>query len=201
MPLSDFSWNLQTQPFIHEVYPKKRKAPGCGDADGEVVVQGNSGELMEDNACKRRCVEATGDYVMAEVNHNMSASENLNFLSVQTSQPQGCWPSNPQSDGSFINPLVMTTAMQDDSSLSDIPNQSTNQQEHLTQHPVQDMYCHQSSNSEDCMIMNLNEETYSRTNINISDHQMAYNTMDSDGVPDPEQYKLEMCDTNCLPQQ
>ncbi|XP_033753082.1 uncharacterized protein LOC117336580 [Pecten maximus] len=199
MPLSDFTWSLQAQkPFIHEVYPnKKRKAPGFGDADREVPSQSENGELMESSTFKRRCVDASGDDVMAEVNHNISASENLNFPSVQTSQPQGCWPLHPQSNGTFFNPLVMTSGMQDDESLCGNPNLPTNQQQHLiSQQSIQDMQ--QPPLNEDCMIMNLNEETYSTTSINVTEEQMAYSTMDSDGVPDHEQYKLEMCDSNCF---
>ncbi|OWF46747.1 uncharacterized protein LOC110455235 [Mizuhopecten yessoensis] len=201
MPLSDFTWNLQTQqPVIHEVYPKKRKAPGFGDADRVVPSQNNNGEEMENNVWKRRCMEASGDDVMAEVNHNMSTSENLNIPSVQPSQPQGCWPLNPQSNSMFINPLVMTSAMQeDDECVPVVANMSSSQQVNFpTQQSIQDEQSHQQPFNDDCMIMNLNEETYSRTSGNIIEEQMAYSSMDSDGVPDPEQYKLEMCNSNCF---
>ncbi|XP_069134163.1 uncharacterized protein [Argopecten irradians] len=188
MPMSDFTWNLQAQhPFIHQVYPKKRKAPGFGDADKE--VPSNHEELMENSTFKRRCTEASGDHdVMTEVNHNISASENLNFPSVQTTQSQSCWPLPPQPNSLFINPLVMTSAMQDE--------ESDNTNQPFISPPERDMQPPLIGG--DCMIMNLNEETYSTTTIDVTEEQMAYSAMESDGVPDQEQYKLEMCDTNCF---
>ncbi|KAJ8298745.1 hypothetical protein KUTeg_022805 [Tegillarca granosa] len=147
--------------------------------------------MVCESAGKRRCVPQEEQCInqtcdTQEINHNsmMSQNYNLNTPSVQTQQ--NLISLNPDGHLSI-----------DHSQQGELLHQHMNHQQHqISVTPMGDNMQSESGSHkqiypqhQDTMVMDLHDETYSVADIDICDVNQACIMMDSDFVPNPEQYK------------
>ncbi|XP_062616320.1 uncharacterized protein LOC134278023 isoform X2 [Saccostrea cucullata] len=196
MPASDFSWSPQRQPLCHGI---KRKHSAFSQS-AECEMDNEAGEQFP--SMKRKCITHTTDIShdmnnMFEINHNdeqsydlnnftdnnNSNTPNLNTLHCDQQMRQNLLPMGAPSQGYGANQLATVFVQQSKLTCTVIShNQSHTQPQHAQIVQPFDM---------GEMIMDLNDETYSTTQIDLCrSEELSYTAMDSDYVPNPEQYQL-----------
>ncbi|XP_061181103.1 uncharacterized protein LOC133191499 isoform X3 [Saccostrea echinata] len=186
MPASDFSWSPQRQPLCHGI---KRKHSAFSQS-AECEMDKEDGEQLA--SVKRKCITHTTDISldmnnMFEINHNdeqsydlnnftdnnNSNTPNLNTVHCDQEMRQSFIPMGAPPQGYGANQLATVFV----------------QQSKLTCTVISHNQSHTQPQGE--MIMDLNDETYSTTQIDICrSEELSYTAMDSDYVPNPEQYQL-----------
>ncbi|XP_071099330.1 uncharacterized protein [Haliotis cracherodii] len=192
MPASDFGWSNRAQVF--QVFGNKRKHEWTEAGDREVQMEASS---------KRQCPEPTecGDAMneMLEINHN-------SILPTDA----------PQQDTAPVDCATMTQdqihQLQHAQLQQQIQEQQQQQQQYMQQQQqhLQSQQMQQAFNQEiqpqqqqedpqshNTMVMDLCDETYSNAQLD-TETQSMYSNMDSDFVPNLQQYGLAFCGDSCL---
>ncbi|XP_048727392.1 uncharacterized protein LOC125645678 isoform X3 [Ostrea edulis] len=194
MPASDLSWSPQRQPLCHGI--KRKLSAFERSAENEMDEETEEGAVSG----KRKCISHTTDIShdmnnMFEINHNDEQSYDLNnFTDNNNSNTVNLNTVEYHNQQMGHDMSSMEASSQGFGS-----NQMTNvfvQQSKLTCIVISHNQNKPSSQGD--MIMDLNDETYSNTQIDIcSGQESPCVAMDSDYVPNPEQYQLSRGSNSC----
>nr|XP_022293447.1 putative uncharacterized protein DDB_G0267716 isoform X1 [Crassostrea virginica] len=190
MPASDFSWSPHRQPLCHGI--KRKLSVFSQSSENEMEEEQVGGDAV---SVKRRCITLSSDIShdmnnMFEINHNDEQAYDLNNFNDNNN-------SNTPNRNSFHVADQQTNSRQP-SLVQALPGPSSNhltnvfvQQSKLTCTVISHNHHHQQPSSQGDMIMDLNDETYSNTRIDLcSVEESSHSAMESDYVPNPEQYQL-----------
>lgn len=163
-----------------------------------MFAQSTESEMEEEQAggdavsIKRRCITLSTDIShdmnnMFEINHNDEQAYDLNNFNDNNNSNTPNRNSLHVHNQETSQPLPpVQPAMP-----RYIPSQLTNVFVQQTQLTCTVISHNQQPSPQGDMIMDLNDETYSNSQIDIcSPHEPSHSAMDSDYVPDPEQYQL-----------
>lgn len=174
MPGSDFLWSIQT--------------PGLSSGCLKRKIEGDVGSLdLQEQMIKRRCtlMNPGGDSEMCEVddeNHNEMTSQNFNNTSFST-QPSSLM----QNSMNVVQGNQQLTC-------SGFPSLS-HHTSHLSEQQQTGSSSHAQSDQQENLIMNLNDEVYSESSMPLEE-EMACSFMDSDFVPNQQQYNARVMDSH-----
>ncbi|XP_067655594.1 mediator of RNA polymerase II transcription subunit 25-like isoform X3 [Haliotis asinina] len=201
MPASDFGWSNRAQVF--QVFGNKRKHEWTEAGDGEMQMEASS---------KRQCPEPTecGDAMneMLEINHN-------SILPTDAPQQDAVLTECATLSQEQIHQLQQAQLQQIQEQQQQQNMQQ--QQEHLQSQQMQEQHLQAqqmqpminpeiqqqeqpqplSPQSNNTMVMDLCDETYSTPQLD-RETQSMYSNMDSDFVPNLQQYGLAFCGDKCL---